>query len=72
MSPDRTWRLWRLAGLQVPRRRVSLRRPRSQPAIAARHVWSYGFVFDACANGLQLKCLTVIDEYTRDLPDVAT
>jgi putative transposase len=23
-------------------------------------------VFDVCANGQQLKCLTVIDEYTRE------
>jgi len=23
-------------------------------------------VFDACANGQQIKCLTVIDEYTRE------
>jgi len=23
-------------------------------------------VFDACANGQQLKCLTVVDEYTRE------
>lgn len=23
-------------------------------------------MFDACANGQQLKCLTVIDEYTRE------
>jgi putative transposase len=55
MSADRAWRLWRLAGLQVPRkrprRRVSIRRPRPQPAMAARHVWAYDFVFDACANG---------------------
>lgn len=29
-------------------------------------VWAYDFVFDACANGEQLKCLTVIDEYTRE------
>lgn len=64
------WRLWRLAGLQVPRkrprRRVSMHRPRPQPATAARHVWAYDFVFDACANGQQLMCLTVIDEYTRE------
>ncbi|ACR32715.1 Transposase B (plasmid) [Burkholderia glumae BGR1] len=70
MSADRAWRLWRLAGLQVPRkrprRRVSVNRPRPQPATAARHVWAYDFVFDACANGQQLKCLTVIDEYTRE------
>lgn len=27
---------------------------------------AYDFVYDACANGQQLKCLTVIDEYTRE------
>ena len=29
-------------------------------------VWSYDFVYDACANGHQLKCLTVVDEFTRE------
>ena len=29
-------------------------------------MWAYDFVFKACANGQQLKCLTVIDEYTRE------
>lgn len=48
-----------------PRRRVSVRRPQP-PATSARHVWAYDSVFDACANGRQLKCLTVIDEYTRE------
>lgn len=70
MSADRAWRRWRLAGLQVPRRRsrrrVSVHSPRPEPATSARHVWAYDFVFDACANGQQLKCLTVIDEYTRE------
>ncbi len=39
----------------------------SKPAPAtagANEVWAWDFVFDACANGQQLKCLTVIDEYT--------
>ena len=27
---------------------------------------AYDFVFDACANGQQLKCLTVIDGFTRE------
>lgn len=70
MSADRTHRLWRLCGLQVPRkrprRRVSCSRPRPLPPMAANHVWAYDFVFDACANGQQLKCLTVIDEFTRE------
>ena len=40
-------------------------RPRPLPARGANEAWVYDFVFDACANGQQLKCLTVIDEYTR-------
>lgn len=70
MSPDRAHRLWRLHKLQVPRkrprRRVAASRPRPLPAKAPGQVWAYDFVFDACANGQQLKCLTVIDEYTRE------
>ena len=70
MSPDRAYRLWQLAGLQVqrkrPRRRVASSRPRPVPALEANHVWAYDFLFDACANGQQLKCLTIIDEYTRE------
>jgi putative transposase len=70
MSADRAWRLWRTAGLQVPRkrprRRVAVSRPRPRPATGAGQVWAYDFVFDRCANGQQLKCLTVVDEYTRE------
>ena len=29
-------------------------------------MWAYDFVHDACANGQKLKCLTVIDEFTRE------
>ena len=32
----------------------------------ANSVWSYDFVFDACANGQQLNCLMVVDEFTRE------
>ena len=70
MSPDRAHRLWRLHRLQVPRkrprRRVAASRPRPLPATAMGQVWAYDFVFDACANGQQLKCLTVVDEFTRE------
>ena len=68
MSPDRTHRLWRQAGLQVPRRRprrrVATGRPR--PPTARNHVWADDFVFDTCANRQTLTCLTIVDEWTRE------
>jgi putative transposase len=70
MSPQRAHRLWRIAGLQVPRhrprRRIAASRPRPLPATGPNQVWAYDFVFDTCANGQQLKCLTVVDEWTRE------
>lgn len=70
MSPGRAWRLWRAGGLQVPRKRPRKRiasgRPRPQAPSGANQVWTYDFVFDRCANGQQLKCLTVADEWTRE------
>jgi putative transposase len=68
MGTERAHRLWRAEGLQLPRRRprrrVAESRPRPLPPNAPNHVWAYDFVFDACANGQQLKCLTVVDEFT--------
>ena len=70
LSADRAYRIWRQAGLQVPRRRprrrVAMGRPRPLPPTAINHVWAYDFVFDTCADGRTLKCLTVIDEFTRE------
>jgi putative transposase len=70
MSADRAYRLWRRAGLQVPRKRprkrVATSRPRPTPPTAQNHVWAIDFVFDACADGRQIKCLTILDEYTHE------
>ena len=70
MRAERTYRLWRQAGLHAPRRRprrrVATRRPRSQPPTARNHVWAYDFVFDTCADGRSLKCVTIVDECTRE------
>ena len=64
------YRLWRQEGLQVPkkrpRRRVAASRPRPLPPTAINHVWAYDFVFDTCADSRSLKCLTIIDEFTRE------
>ena len=70
MSPGRAYRLWRAASLQLPRKRprkrVAAARPRPQAPCGPNQVWSYDFVFDHCANGQQLKCLTVTDEFTKE------
>jgi putative transposase len=70
MGTDRAYRLWRRAGLQVPRkrprRRVAASRPRPTPPERPNDVWAIDFVFDACADGRQIKCLTIVDEWTRE------
>ena len=69
LGKERCGRLWAKAGLQVPRKR---RRKRAGTTLrplaptARNSVWSYDFVYDACANGQKLKCLTVVDEYSRE------
>jgi putative transposase len=68
MSADRAYRLWRTAKLQVPRKRprkrIATGRPRPLPPTAQNDVWAIDFVFDHCADGRQIKCLTVVDEWT--------
>ena len=70
MSAQRAYRLWHQAGLHVPRRRprrrVASRRARPLAPTAMNHVWAYDFVFDTCADGRSLKCLTVVDVFTRE------
>ena len=57
-------------GLQVvkkgrKRRHVGTSTTTSIRAAYPNHVWSYAFVHDETTDGRQLKCLTVLDEYTR-------
>jgi len=70
LGVHRTHRLWRQAGLQLPRRRprrrIATGRPRPLPVTNANFVWAYDFVFDATAQGQQIKCLTVVDEFTHE------
>ena len=70
LSWSRTHRIWRQAGLLLPkkrpRRRIASNRPRAYTPFKANAVWAYDFVFDTTAEGQQIKCLTVIDEYTRE------
>ena len=70
INNKRVYRLWRKAGLARRRKPAYRRRHGGQhrwmSAVAPNGVWAYDFVFDACANGQKLKCLTVVDEFTRE------
>lgn len=69
IGKERCTRLWAKAGWQVPkkkRRKTSVKRERPMMPIRKNSVWCYDFVYDACANGQKLKCLTVVDEFTRE------
>jgi transposase InsO family protein len=67
-------RLWRAAGLQVPRRRRrSFKKSRVEaqpqvPCVAAYpdHVWTYDFIEDGLMDGRKLRILNVLDEFTRE------
>jgi putative transposase len=70
VSRERVRLIRRREGLQVVRKR----RKRKVLGATTRwvkgarypnHVWSYDFVFDQTEDGRQLKCLTVVDEFTR-------
>ena len=74
VNHKKVYRLYREANLVV-RRRKKVRRPsrERQPlssATAPNAVWSMDFVFDQLANGRRIKCLTVVDDFTRESVDV--
>ncbi|GIV96273.1 MAG: hypothetical protein KatS3mg057_0930 [Herpetosiphonaceae bacterium] len=60
INHKRIYRLWRLAGLQVRRRRRKRRSPtEAAPMLQAgapRQVWAYDFVFDHAPTGSSSKC----------------
>lgn len=70
----RVHRIYRDAGLAVRRRRkrhgVAVDREPLEVPTAPNQVWSMDFVFDALATGRRIKCLTVVDDYTREAIDV--
>ena len=67
----RVYRLYRQLGLSLrhhrPRRNKAarLRQPRQQ-VLAINEIWSMDFVADALFDGRRLRCLPIIDNYTRE------
>ena len=70
VNRKRVYRLYREAGLAVRRRRrkrigVFERKPLPKPT-AANVSWSMDFVADGLIGGRRLRCLTIVDDCTRE------
>ena len=63
-------RPWHKASLQLPPSEAGSGSPEAgsshSRAGAANHIRAHDFVVDACANGQQLECLSVADEFTPE------
>lgn len=76
VNHKRVWRLYKVSELSVRKRRKAKRvNPERVPLAVSQHVndtWSADFVMDALANGRRIKCLTVVDDFSRECVDIAT
>ena len=68
----RVYRLWKAAGLKVPRKRREKRivgqkmnACHIQPATFKNDVWTWDFVHSSTVNGRTIRFLNIVDEYTR-------
>jgi len=71
----RVHRLYKLEQLQVKNRHrrhgVAVeRRPLQQVPMAPNEVWSMDFVSDSLEYGRRLKCLTIVDHFTKESIDI--
>ena len=70
VNRKRVLRLYREDGLLARRkgkgRRSQAPRPIREPLGQPNQRWSIDFVHDALANGRRFRCLTVLDEFTRE------
>ena len=73
VNAKRVHRLWKEAGLQVPKKQRKRRRLGQSEHGCTRlkaaypgHVWSLDFIFDTTEDGRQLKFMPVLEEYTRE------
>lgn len=71
----KVYRLYREAALSVRKRRrrkgVMVDRQTLYVPTKPNEVWSIDFVMDALANGRRIKCLTIVDDFTRECLDIA-
>ncbi|WP_072133330.1 IS3 family transposase [Escherichia coli] len=70
VNHKRVYRIYQLNGLSVKRRRrrkglATERLPLLRP-MAPNLTWSMDFVMDALATGRRIKCLTCVDDFTKE------
>jgi putative transposase len=71
----RTRRIYRELGLQLAKRKrrtkqgAVIRCPRPK-AVHVGEIWSFDFVMDRIENGRRLKCLTVVDDFSKKSPGI--
>ena len=71
INDKRVYRMWKREGLALARRRPRRRLPQRPKPLPDHEggpgvVWACDFVHDTCTNGQVLRCLTLIDEGTRE------
>ncbi|WP_416341091.1 IS3 family transposase [Vibrio cholerae] len=74
VNHKRVYRLYCELGLTVSKRRRRKsqcveREPLLLPSVP-NHTWSMDFVMDALSNGRRIKCLTIVDDYTKECLDI--
>ena len=76
VNHKRLYRLYKAEGLSLPRRRPKKaprpRQPRLEEALRPNQRWSMDFVTDAFAGGSRFRVLTIVDDGTRESPDLLT
>ncbi len=73
VNHKRVERIWRQEGLKVPKRQPKRKRLWLTDGSCIRkrakypnHIWSYDILMDRTHDGLPLRILTIVDEYSRE------
>jgi transposase InsO family protein len=73
VNHKRVHRLWKQEGYKVPKKHrkkraigVDANACDKRAATRANDVWTWDFIHDRLVDGRALKCLSIVDEYTRE------
>ena len=74
VNHKRVYRLYRDEQLLVRpwrrRKRVAMARVRLPPVSQRNERWGMDFIHDRCTDGQRVRCLTMVDEFTRECPQI--